>query len=661
MKKLYLFFLFIVFSNLIVAQNITQQKVKGAYIFNFTKYIEWPEQQKLTEFVIGVYGDDDAMYRELYNSSKNQMSRVKLYNSTKSLPLKVVKLKNTFNPQNIQMLYVPPHENKNIIDIVDRTHNSNTLIITDNCDSMHQIMINFTWLDQGTDNATIGFIINKQNILYEGFKVLSKEILLLGGTELDVAILYKETEQELTIQKKQVEALRKEIDSQLEDIKKQKLLLNEQANQLRSQKEKLDSQKVDIGRQNNLIQNQDIDIKKREKKLKEIQANFEVREKELQNRLKIIRKKETEIGLLEEQIRNHQKVLDSQQSQISTQESQILEQSDQISLQKKTLDKKDDTIKTQQLVLFSSGVILILVIALIFAVLRSYKQKKLSNQQLESKNNQLNHTLEKLRHTQSQLVQSEKMASLGTLTAGIAHEINNPVSFVSVGAYSLKNNFEQFVKIVEEYDKVDLGEEARTQIEEIKEEIEYDEIKQSIEELIDDVQLGANRTTQIVKGLRNFSRLDESDFKPANINEGLDSTLLLLRNKVQDKIEIIREYDTIPDIECYAGQLNQVFMNIINNAIDAINGEGGQITITTVNLQDHIAVHIQDNGSGMPPHVVEKIFDPFFTTKEVGKGTGLGLSISFGIIQKHNGDVKVKSSANKGTEFIITLPKSSKK
>ena len=166
---------------------------------------------------------------------------------------------------------------------------------------------------------------------------------------------------------------------------------------------------------------------------------------------------------------------------------------------------------------------------------------------------------------------------------------------------------------------------------------------------------GASRTKEIVMGLRNFSRMDEDAVKVANVNEGLDSTLMLLRNKIKNKITIKKDYGEIPPIECYPGKLNQVFMNILNNSADAIKDEG-EIGIRTWGDNNFIYVSIKDNGKGMSENVRKKIFEPFYTTKDVGQGTGLGLSISFGIIEKHKGTITAKSKKNEGSEFIIKLP-----
>jgi signal transduction histidine kinase len=279
------------------------------------------------------------------------------------------------------------------------------------------------------------------------------------------------------------------------------------------------------------------------------------------------------------------------------------------------------------------------------------------NKELHKQKDELQKTLENLKQAQSQLVQSEKMASLGQLVAGIAHEINNPVNFISAGVESLSTNLDEIKQVLDIYHKINSENvsEKLEEIEELKEKVEYKEAIREINKLIESIKNGTNRTTEIVRGLRTFSRLDEDILKMADIHEGLDSTLILLHNKYKNRIEIVKNYGNLPLIECYPGQLNQVFMNILSNAVDAIDDKG-TITINTSMSNGFVRVSIKDSGYGIPEKIREKIFDPFYTTKGVGKGTGLGLSISQSIIEKHNGNINVKSEMGEGTEFIILIP-----
>jgi len=288
------------------------------------------------------------------------------------------------------------------------------------------------------------------------------------------------------------------------------------------------------------------------------------------------------------------------------------------------------------------------------------KSKRLEKQKekTEKKNQQIESAMHELKETQNQLVQSEKMASVGQLTAGIAHEINNPINFVTSNISPLKRDLDDIMKLLDMYS--DASEKSDpydgfNNIKKFKNEIDYDFILQEIKQLLNGIEEGAKRTIEIVRGLRNFSRLDESDKKLSDINEGIDSTLLMLRNQLKNRIEVVKEFGSIPQILCFPGKLNQVFMNILNNASQSIEGEG-EIVISTTYDNKNVFISIKDSGKGMSKKIMNHIFEPFYTTKDVGKGTGLGLSISYGIVQEHNGKIEVKSELSKGTEFIITLP-----
>lgn len=284
--------------------------------------------------------------------------------------------------------------------------------------------------------------------------------------------------------------------------------------------------------------------------------------------------------------------------------------------------------------------------------------------ELNLSNQELNTALTDLKNAQTQLVDAEKMASLGQLTAGIAHEINNPINFVSSNIKPLRRDIEDIQMLVDKYEELVSNQNLTEQFGEIvklKKELDYDYLKHEIDVLLKGMADGAGRTVEIVKGLKSFSRLDESDLKYANVNEGIESTLIILSSTFRGKINIVRELEPIPEIECFAGKLNQVFMNIINNAAQAVlmahpNDDEGKVILRTKQNGDAVSIHIIDNGTGMSEEVRSKIFDPFFTTKKAGEGTGLGLSIVYSIIELHKGTIEVKSTLGEGTEFIITLP-----
>ncbi|MBD2253439.1 sensor histidine kinase [Nostoc parmelioides] len=270
--------------------------------------------------------------------------------------------------------------------------------------------------------------------------------------------------------------------------------------------------------------------------------------------------------------------------------------------------------------------------------------------------------LNDLANAQVQLIQTEKMSSLGQLVAGIAHEINNPVNFIYGNIHYIYEYTKSFWQLIILYQQN--YPEPVWEIAAYTEEIDLDFVQDDFEKILASIKTGAERIREIVLSLRNFSRLDEAEIKQVDIHEGIDNTILLLKNRLKGQgkhpdIEVVKKYNNLPLIECYPGQLNQVFMNILTNAIDAAKEsvKNPLIRIQTEAIgNDQVMIQISDNGCGMTEEVRNKIFDPFFTTKPIGSGTGLGMSISYQIIDKHGGTLKCVSALNEGTEFIIYIP-----
>lgn len=286
-------------------------------------------------------------------------------------------------------------------------------------------------------------------------------------------------------------------------------------------------------------------------------------------------------------------------------------------------------------------------------------------QELRKANDSLTSTLSQLKKTQSKLVESEKMVSLGQLTAGIAHEINNPINFVTSNIKPLELNVLDLLNIIDKYEKVDASQNIEEQINAIdayKKKIDLAYINEEIKTLLAGIKDGAQRTAEIVSSLKNFARIDEANIKFVNLNEGILSTLLLVRNSFPKNFTIIKELGNIPEVECNPGKINQVFMNIITNGLQSIverqatNPDLGILKIKTFEENGMVRVSIKDNGMGIKEDVRDKIFEPFYTTKPVGQGTGLGMSIVKGIIDSHKGTIEVISNFGEGAEFIINLP-----
>ncbi len=291
-------------------------------------------------------------------------------------------------------------------------------------------------------------------------------------------------------------------------------------------------------------------------------------------------------------------------------------------------------------------------------VMADMTEQKQAEEALRKEKEEQESLVKKLQEAQSQLLQSEKMASIGQLAAGVAHEINNPVGYVNSNLSTLKQYVADLFCLLDDYEQVEVAlgaAEHFKKVREIKEQIELDYLRKDLQDLLRESQDGVMRVKQIVQDLKDFSHVDEAEWQWADIHAGLDSTLNIVHNELKYKSEVIKEYGDLPEVECIISQLNQVFMNLLLNAAQAIE-EHGTITVRSGCDGEGVWVEIEDSGSGMDETTRKRIFDPFFTTKPVGKGTGLGLSLSYNIIKKHKGRIKVASEVGKGTIFHIWLP-----
>jgi signal transduction histidine kinase len=280
--------------------------------------------------------------------------------------------------------------------------------------------------------------------------------------------------------------------------------------------------------------------------------------------------------------------------------------------------------------------------------------------QLLRRNQELTELNEKLSRAQEQLLQSEKLASIGQLAAGVAHEINNPISFVFSNFGTLQTYVADLLRVLVQYERAEefiTDPDMVRQIAALRRQVDLDFLMDDVPVLMSESREGIERVRKIVQDLKDFSRVDAyQDWQWVNLHHGIDTTLNIVNNEVKYKADIVKEYGDIPEVECLPSQINQVIMNIVVNAAQAIAGPRGQITIRTGAAGEHVWIEIADTGCGIPKAIQSRIFDPFFTTKPIGSGTGLGLSLSYGIIQKHRGRIDVQSEPGVGTVFRIALP-----
>lgn len=641
LKKAIYIACFLFLSCQITFAQITRTQLVGAYLYNFVKHTSWQNQESIDRIKLLAITENEEIIEEL-----KKMTSTQTVNGLK-IELRVIdKIDDPFIMSHI--IYCGQDKKHLYESIYEKIEGKNILLVGENYDNQRNVMLNL----YDTNDGNLRFEMNKANILNQNLTI-SDEILITGGDEIDVIKLYLKSQQSLH-----------SLEKQLSSNEHKLLIFNNQ----------IAKSKANIKEQSQLIEEQKSTIENQQQKFNSISSEMRLLTEELNKQHQLIEIEKLKLNSLSDSLINSQLLLNNQLNEIADGNRILTEQQEKIDLMNEELSnknvelvKRDKKIDLQQRTMFAFGLLTLLIISLTLFLSRAYSKNKQKNillskqkSELNSKNLELSETIHQLNDTQNQLVNAEKMASLGVLTAGIAHEINNPINFVYTGATNLKQEFKDIDKVLKEFNsKISTKEEAFEMVQKIallKEKHDFKEAYDLIPQIINDIEVGAYRTAEIVDGLKNFSRMDQSSFSNIDLHKAIEGTLVLLKNEYKNKIEIIKQFDKNPPIiEGTPGKINQVVLNIVKNAIDAID-EKGEITIKTKVNNDNIVLSIKDNGKGMDPETIEHMFDPFYTTKEVGKGTGLGLSISFGIINDHNGKIEVKSEINKGAEIIITLP-----
>ncbi|MBN2486160.1 MAG: DUF4154 domain-containing protein [Bacteroidales bacterium] len=689
-----------------IKAQYNESRIKVSLIFGMAEYITWPSQPSIKNYNIGLLTTDSALVNEFRNLSERY--------TIKGLPVTISVADENKLGNNFQILFIGTEYSRKAPRIAERTKGRQLLLISDNCEGGLFSMIDF-YMDK--EKGTLAYKVNRQNLDSEGF-LYTNDLLLHGGSLVDLKELYKATSEALeaelyrlkhiqaqnTVLISETEALKNEIEEYrhqtdsmsfaiqikennletlIKQINEKELLYLWKQQELLVKIAESDSLSSHIREKDMLISGKNNKISALNDSIKQKQQLNTQKDIELFERDRLLEKREKNtlllLGLaivflfatflgfrgyrvnkilnvkLEAIVEERTAELEKHKNHL---ELLVNERTSEIKQLNAQLGHSNKELTQSNLVLEKTNLELIQQRSEISALNNELVQKNEElntiNEMLLLRTSELEDALKLVNETKNQLIQSEKMASLGLLAAGIAHEINNPVNFINAGIQALQRIQNQlFVTVFGQGE----GLNAPTRVDLSAAKEIADKFASKSNRIFDNMADGVERINLIVQSLSNYSQNEGESVKECDIAGIIRGTLVILHNKYKGRIVILQNYPGIPKIHCMPGKIGQLFMNLISNAIDAIQGSG-TITITGTNkpVESKVVFSIKDTGTGIPKKIHKHIFDPFYTTKEVGKGTGLGLYISYGIVEQHGGTIEVKSEPGMGAEFIVTLP-----
>jgi len=620
---------------LVFSQN-TPENLKTALVFRIANCVKWNADTSST-FKIGILSNNQLLIDKF-----NELAKVARINKKR---IQIIRFTNENSIKPTHLLYIDQSYNPYFSAVIKKIYKQNSLLISEEHDQSGEIMINLR-LDDKSSNYT--FEYNRANILFAGLD-LTDEIVLLKGTEIEIRKLYLQAKKLWDEQQAIVLELKKQTDLQNKNLSAQK-------DSISRMKKLIDDNQLKISKQLIVLSQKDSVSNQLNSKIFEQQAELSLNFLQTRNLIDERNKGEEIIRNQESKINQQLKLSNSLSKDINEKQKALIEQN-------KALSQKESVIQKQSNWLLVSAIFILIVFVFIFFISRAYVVIRKAKFKIAEQKEELETTIEQLKNMQQQLIQSEKMASLGVFVAGVAHEINNPINFISTGIQSIEKVMGKVISLCNQMNCLtpeSKSEDIQNLID-LKQNIKFQRSMDAMPEIMANINMGIKRTVDITNGLRLYARMDKEEKCLYDINQIMDTALLLIKQRLNSRIDLMLNYGTFGPIMVFPGKLSQVFVNILGNAIDSIHeiqnqNEKAVISIITKEIENKIVIEISDTGKGIPDETLQKLFDPFFTTKQVGKGTGLGMSISLSIIEAHNGTITAKNNSGKGATFRIEIP-----
>lgn len=602
------------------AQQLDSAQIKSAYLVNFIRHVQWPNESSKSEFVVAIY-KNQFLYEQISTTLGNRL--------VKNKPISVIYVESVQECKHADVVFVTVEAGIDVSMIASDLRQTETLLVTDNSADKHNIMINLVF---DSEKQAITFEVNQSNIVFEQLSI-SPELLLLGGTEIDIATLYRETEVAMQKMRLREVKLQLELQQRSEKIADSTSRLNQLNNELQKRQNVTEQRQVDLVVLKKDIVRQKLSLSIKEKQLNDVLLQLASAKTDLATKQQATEQQKQENEIMANRIVANKNILELQQSQLEQQELQLLKKNEQLAQGKERIDKQRSYITVL------AGLIMTALLFSILVVWLFIKNKRTTRK--------LSQTLSNLKSMQDQLIQSEKLASLGKLTAGVAHEINTPLG---IAVTSTSSALEATRAILEDFEENNLTKSAMSKY--------FQSIEQSAE-------LNMSSLNRVIELLNNFKQVAADqvvgELREINFSDYINEIMKTLSAELKRyRVNYQYQGDDNIIITTVPGAIAQVLTNLVTNSLrhGFDNKQSGNIVINTQVTDENIIMTFTDDGNGMTPEILQNIFEPFFTTKRNNGGTGLGMNIVYNIIsQKLQGSIIIESEQGQGACFTITLPK----